>query len=140
MSEDKARLPAATPSEERWGTEIIERLVSVARPESAFSAPISAGEYTVITAAESFAAVGFGFGSGRGRAQSNPEDVLDVNEGGGVGLGGGGTAWSRPVAVICVGPSGVEVKPLVDETKLKLTAVTALGGVGAALLKMWRWR
>ena len=58
---------------------------------------------------------------------SEPQDP--AMEGAGGGGGGGGGAMARPVAVIVMGPDGVRVKPVLDVTKL---AVTALGAFAAA--------
>ncbi len=67
----------------------------------------------VIPAAAIERAGGFGFGSGS-----------DADDNGGGGGGGGGSVMGRPVAVIEVGPDGVEVHPVVDVTKV---AIAALG-------------
>ncbi|HEY8885068.1 MAG TPA: hypothetical protein VIO35_07130, partial [Chloroflexota bacterium] len=45
--------------------------------------------------------------------------------GGGGGMGGGGGSMGRPIAVIVIGPDGVEVKPIVDRTKLVIAVVTS---------------
>jgi hypothetical protein len=41
------------------------------------------------------------------------------------GLGGGGGAMGRPVAIIAIGPEGVTVKPVMDVTKVALAGLTA---------------
>ncbi len=46
----------------------------------------------------------------------------------------------RPVAAIVIGPDGVQVKPVLDLTKLSLTALTVVATAGALSLKMWRKR
>jgi hypothetical protein len=42
----------------------------------------------------------------------------------------------RPVAVISVGPAGVQVEPVVDITKIGLALITALGAMFMMLRKM----
>jgi uncharacterized spore protein YtfJ len=61
-------------------------------------------------------------------------------EGAGGGGGGGGGAMGRPVAAIILGPEGVQVKPVLDMTKLALTALGAFGAAAALSIKMWSKR
>jgi uncharacterized spore protein YtfJ len=61
----------------------------------------------------------------------------DMTGGGG---GGGGTSSGRPVAVISVGPDGVEVEPIVDVTKIGLALLTTIGSMGLMFLKMKKKR
>ena len=128
-------------------SEALHRLLSGADSAKVFGQPISSGDYTVIPAAEIAGGGGFGsgmgFGSPRGRVsgaagQSGGSESAGLQgggamaatiEGAGGGGGGGGGAMGRPVAVVVIGPDGVEVKPVLDITKL---AVTALGAFGAA--------
>jgi hypothetical protein len=84
------------------------------------------GDRTVITAIAVERAGGFGFGAGGGG--EGPQ------EGSGGGGGGGGSAQGRPVAVIEVGPSGVMVQPVVDVTKIAVTALIS----AAALWRIFR--
>ena len=44
----------------------------------------------------------------------------------------------RPVAVITVTPSGVQVKPILDMTKILITGLTALAGLMIVAAKMRR--
>lgn len=135
---------------ESWGkgTELMERLLSRAGAASVFSEPVSQGEYTVVTAAESTVALGFGCGSGGGSAAGAPAGApggdegaapagSDSGEGGGSGGGAGGSALSRPVAAISIGPHGVSVEPIVDPTKIALAFFTM---IGAFLLMLGRMR
>ena len=46
--------------------QILEKFVETARPTSVFAPPLTAGEYTVITASEVYAGMGVGFGGGGG--------------------------------------------------------------------------
>ncbi len=45
---------------------ILEKFVETARPASVFASPLSAGDYTIITASEVYAGMGVGFGGGGG--------------------------------------------------------------------------
>jgi len=56
---------------------------------------------------------------------------------GGSGVGMGGGASARPVAVVVIGPEGVEVKPVFDATKIGIALATTLG---AMLLMLGRMR
>ena len=68
--------------------EPLKTLAAAARAETVFSAPVTAGDYTVITASEGMMGMGFGYGSG---SQSEPGQ--GPQEGGG---GGGGGFQSQP--------------------------------------------
>jgi uncharacterized spore protein YtfJ len=89
-----------------------------------FSAPERFNDELVITAASWERAGGFGFGGG-GRTDSagHPD--------GGGGGGGGGTSVGRPVAVITVGAHDIRVEPVIDLTKLAVTALLSA-------LAVWR--
>jgi uncharacterized spore protein YtfJ len=143
-------------------SQALGRLVAGADVARVFGQPVSSGDYTVITAAE--VATGGGFGSGLGfnalgrrhRRRNGyaggavpgaegagggveaGEDGSPAVEGAGGGGGGGGGSTGRPVAVIVLGPDGVRVKPVLDMTKLVLTAVGAWGTVAALSIRMWR--
>ncbi len=109
---------------------LIGMVARVAEPRVVFSAPVTAGDYTVITASELYMGLGAGFGSGGGG---------DANgSGGGSGGGGGGTAMGRPVAVISIGPNGVDVEPVVDPTKIVIALFTTIGAIFMALRAMRR--
>ncbi len=101
---------------------LLQRLFGDAAPGTVFSAPQPMGDDVVITAAAWERAGGFGFGGGSGRD----------DEGGG-GAGGGGVSQGRPVAVIRITRSRVEVTPLLDLTKVAVTVVLAAVGVRRAL-------
>lgn len=104
---------------------MIEKLFEAARPAAVYSAPIKRGDTTIITASEIAVGLGVGYGSG-GRTETG--DHAAEEEGG--GGGGGGGASGRPVAVIRIGADGhVEVKPVIDLTKLGIAAFTALGSM-----------
>ena len=46
----------------------------------------------------------------------------------------------RPVATIVIGPDGVEVKPVLDVTKISLTALAVFAGLVALCSKMLKKR
>lgn len=111
-------------------TEAMDRLLAAADSSKVFGQPIVSGDQTVITAADVAAGGGFGSGMGMGMMQESP--------GGGGGGGGGGGSMGRPVAVITVTPSGVQVKPILDMTKILITALTAFAGLVIVGSKMTR--
>ncbi|MCG6928710.1 MAG: hypothetical protein LJF30_25825 [Acidobacteria bacterium] len=41
----------------------------------------------------------------------------------------------RPVAVVTIEPEGVTVQPVLDRTKIVLTALTAAGAMGMMMLR-----
>jgi uncharacterized spore protein YtfJ len=97
-----------------------------ASPESLFSSPTQVGDDIFVTAAAWERAGGFGFGAGHGQGEAG-----DLGSGG--GGGGGGASQGRPVAVIHVSKSGVDVRPIIDFTKIGITLLLALIGVWRAL-------
>ena len=108
--------------------DLIGKLTQVAEPGVVFSKPIQSGDYTVITASELAIGLGAGFGSGAGGDTSG--------SGAGGGGGGGGSALGRPVAIISIGPNGVQVEPIVDPTKIAIAFFTTLGAMFVALRAM----
>lgn len=92
-----------------------------AEPGTIFSEPEKVGDSLVFTASAWERAGGFGFGSGYGSADGDP--------GAGSGGGGGGASQGRPVAVIRVSSDGIQVKPVLDFTKIGITVAMALVGV-----------
>lgn len=99
-------------------------LFGEASPGTVFSAPHVHGEDVLITAASWERAGGFGFGGGTGGDDSGAT-------GSGAGAGGGGTSQGRPVAVVRIGPGGLEVRPVIDFTRIGVTVLFTLLG-------MWR--
>jgi uncharacterized spore protein YtfJ len=134
----------------------LQRLLAGSDSSRVFGPPVSSGEYTVIPAAEiaSMGGLGSGMGFGTpGRRRTGEEQAPaawgdteqeDVSrsavKGGGGGGGGGGGAKGRPVAAIVIGPDGVAIKPVIDLTKLALTALGAMTIVAAFSTRMWRKR
>ncbi len=107
-------------------SEALTGLFGAASPETLFSVPARAGDDLIINAVAWERAGGFGFGGGQGQGEAG--------EGGsGAGGGGGGLSQGRPVAVIRVTPTGVEVTPVIDFTKIGVTLLLGLVGVWSAL-------
>jgi uncharacterized spore protein YtfJ len=107
-------------------TENLAAVFGPASPDAVFSAPERLNDELVITAASWERAGGFGFGGGGGIDPTGPPE-------GGGGGGGGGTSVGRPVAVITVGAEGIRVEPVIDLTKLAVTALLSAVGVWRAL-------
>jgi uncharacterized spore protein YtfJ len=107
------------------GTQAVEALKALlgeGGSGAVFSDPVAMGNDLVITAAAWERGGGFGFGGGG-----------ENGEGSGFGSGGGAGAQGRPVAVIRVGPEGIEVRPIVDLTKVGITVLLAALGVWKAI-------
>jgi uncharacterized spore protein YtfJ len=133
---------------------ILEKFVETARPASVFAAPLSAGDYTIITASEVYAGMGVGFGGGGGSAPAAPAEPIgdqppaeqpadeddnkgfDPGSGIGYGGGGGGVTMGRPVAAITIGPDGVNVEPIVDATKIAIALFTTIGAMALMFSRM----
>jgi uncharacterized spore protein YtfJ len=131
--------------------QILEKFIETARPSSVFAPPLTAGEYTVITASEVYAGIGVGFGAGGGSGpaetgepagdqppaeQPAADDDLPPGSGVGYGGGGGGVTLGRPVAAITIGPNGVSVEPIVDATKIAIALFTTLGAMALMFSRM----
>jgi uncharacterized spore protein YtfJ len=133
---------------------ILEKFVETARPASVFAPPLSAGDYTIITASEVYAGMGVGFGGGGGNGPMMPADSSEeasdempaepsdeegvVPSGVGYGGGGGGVTLGRPVAAIIIGPDGVEVEPIVDATKIAIALFTTIGAMALMFSRMMK--
>ena len=112
-----------TDVEEPRSPDITPQLTAIfgeADPGTIFSKPETVGDGLVFTASAWERAGGFGFGSGYGSA--------DGDASAGSGGGGGGASQGRPVAVIRVSPDGIQVKPVLDFTKIGITVVMAFVG------------
>jgi uncharacterized spore protein YtfJ len=121
---DKARQQAAT---------MLDKVFAAAHPGAVYGQPVAAEGYTVITAAEVTSGGGFGMGMGLGPPSTPGRKAApmaaaaqpgDRQTGGAGGLGRGGGAMGRPVAIIAIGPDGVRIKPVVDLTKVALAGLT----------------
>jgi uncharacterized spore protein YtfJ len=136
-------------------SQALERLLSAADSTKVFGQPVSSEGYTVSPAAEVASGGGFGSGMGfnslrrrKGEAAGELSDAsagtdgegsetpAPAMEGAGGGGGGGGGAMARPVAVIVMGPDGVRVKPVLDATKLAITALGAIATAAALSMRL----
>lgn len=110
----------------------IESIPEHASVDTCFGAPTTVGDRTVIPVSEVYYGLGLGWGGG--------SDARTQSEGG--GGGGGGGARARGVAVIEVGPDGVRVIPVRDQTAIALAGITfasvATAIVARTVLKLVR--
>lgn len=120
MTENAYEDPAAEAA--AASVEGLGALFGEASPSSIFSKPEKAGDNLIIVASAWERAGGFGFGGG---------GSVDSDSGG--GGGGGGASQGRPVAVIRVGPDGVDVEPVIDFTKVGVTVLLAVIGAWRAI-------
>lgn len=102
--------------------ESLNAVFGEASPATIFSAPERVGDDLVVTAVAWERAGGFGLGAGSG-----------ADDEGGFGYGGGGASQGRPVAVVRIGQRGVEVRPVIDLTKIWVTVLLGATGVWRAL-------
>jgi uncharacterized spore protein YtfJ len=112
--------------------ETMEHFLQTADLSTVYGDPIEHEGKVIIPTAEVLCLMGFGVGSGGGGA---PDQSAGGTGGGG---GGGGRVLSRPVAVIVAGPDNVEVKPVVDITKIAMAGLTAFGFVATMIYRMSR--
>lgn len=110
--------------------ETIETFLETADVSRVYSQSHEHGNSLIIPAAE--VVTGMGFGIGYGVGGSGGENGGGTAEGG----GGGGKALARPVAVIIADDEGVRVEPIIDPTKILLTALTAFGFMFGTIAKM----
>ncbi|MFN2231923.1 MAG: hypothetical protein ACK2VA_19290 [Anaerolineae bacterium] len=120
---------------------LVARLSDAAQPSAVFGEPVTSGDRTVITACEVTMGLGFGYGMGSAGSKPSGEEGGEGEKGPPMpavsgGGGGGGNATARPVAVIHVGPEGVDVEPVVDVTKISLAFFTMLGSIFLMARKM----
>lgn len=126
---------------------ISDKVFAAADTHAVYGKPVVSGNYTVITASEVSSGGGGGGGGGfgpeseNGQQEESPAQTqgMDTMAGGsGVGMGGG--AFGRPVAVISIGPEGVEIKPVFDVTKIGLAVLTTFGAMALMMGRMRRAR
>ncbi len=129
MSEQDAIQPELEFVEETLAVTAVQDMLSnfmeSARVEAVFGEPVRNGDTIIIPAAEVVSFAGFGVGSGSGPTDEGGLDAASTGRGG--GGGGGGSVYSRPVAVVIASPEGVQVKPVVDLTKISLALLTTVG-------------
>lgn len=121
--------------------DLLEQLFDAANPEAVFSAPIVSGDYTIINASDLSVGLGVGYGLGASSGAAEDEDADESGKDGasldaGTGGGGGGGTVNRPIAVISIGPDGVDVEPIVDVTKIILAFFTVVGSMALMFSKM----
>ncbi|MCA9926321.1 MAG: hypothetical protein KC421_28325, partial [Anaerolineales bacterium] len=127
MSEETNKLILESVPSQKRANELMEKLFEITQPTAVYSQPVTQDNYTVITATELQASIGFGYGGGGGFGNVNSEESQDGGFGG--GGGGGGTTTARPVAAVIIGPNGVRVEPIVDPTKIVLALFTVIGSI-----------
>jgi uncharacterized spore protein YtfJ len=140
MSTENPDLPEVNEQSLSQGTEAVvhdtlESFLESASVDAVYGEPIRKGDTLVIPTAEVLSGLGFGYGYGFGGNKAE-----DGDKNGGAGGGGGGRVFSRPVAVVVVTSEGVEVKPVIDLTKIALAALTAGGFMLSMLARMSRPR
>ncbi len=136
----------------------IDRVLTAASVNAVFGKAVRQGDTLLIPTAEVLTFTGFGMGEGSGSSPVKPHDEAQPAEGeeaapeveqsgevkmasgSGSGGGGGGQTYARPVAVIIAGPDGVEIKPVLDMTKIGLAALTTFGFMLATLARIRRGR
>ncbi len=129
-AEGASGLPAATARTYEVFETTMNNFMATADQSRVIGEPIQHGDQLIIPTAEVTAVAGFGVGTGPGpRGEGNNM---------GTGGAGGGNTFSRPVAVIVAGPHDVQVLPVVDRTKIVLTALTAVGFMIATLARFQR--
>lgn len=145
MADDLNEITKTTVRSQKQSIDLMEKLFTVAQPGVVFGEPVNAGDYTVFTASEVSVCMGFGFGMGGGSGPTNAHAPAQLEAEGqqkgtgmGGGGGGGGLAAGRPVAVISVGPNGVQVTPIVDRAKIALAALTTAGAMAFMLTRMFK--
>jgi len=145
MSKEFDKIVATAVKNQEQAAELVEKLFAVAQPGVVYGEPVTVGEHTVITASEVKVGMGFGCGLGAGPAAEPGEGETESKDepqderagtGYGGGAGGAGVSGGRPVAVISIGPEGVQVEPVVDATKIALAFFTTLGSMFFMLSKM----
>jgi hypothetical protein len=121
--EDTTELPAEAASRTEH---MLASLFGEASPATVFSPPHRHGDDLIVTAAAWERAGGFGWGGGAG--------VDGAGSGGsGAGGGGGGGSQGRPVAVVRLGPGGLDVRPVIDFTRIGVTLLLAALGIWRTL-------
>ena len=116
----------------------MERLMKVASAENVFAKPIQKDDMIIIPAAEVMSGMGLGAGFGMGMMGAKEKKEKEPEEGAGGGGGGGGRVLSRPVAVVVAADGSVRVEPIIDKTKIALTAIITNGILGFLLIRLFR--
>lgn len=111
--------------------ETIETFLDTADVNKVYADAVEHQGSLIIPAAEVVAGMGFGAGYGTGGSAKK-------ESGAGGGGGGGGKTFARPVAVIVADSNGVRVEPVMDPTKIALTALTAFGFIFSTIARIKR--
>lgn len=154
MHDETHQVIETADQEHQRAAEVLTELIFAASADKVYSEPVVAGDRTIITAAEIHTGMGFGYGlasettdpAGHGSDPDAKGTILswgrrqrDGNDRGPRGGGGGGgRAAGRPVAVVAIDPDGVTVQPVLDRTKIAVTALTTLGAIGLTWLRLRR--
>jgi uncharacterized spore protein YtfJ len=98
--------------------EIVSRqLGAVAQSDVVVGTPVKLGAWTVVPVSRITIGLGAGGGTGDGDMQHHHHGKKPCSgQGQGTGGGGGGGGRVRPVAVLVLGPDGVEVLPIPNKT------------------------
>jgi uncharacterized spore protein YtfJ len=106
---------------------------------SCFGTPVEREGHTLIPVARVSFGYGVGFGGGTGTDKKRGGDGLDAPASGeGLGGGGGGGGNATPVAVVDISRDSVEIKPIVDESRIARTAI--MTGAWVAFWLLWTVR
>jgi len=116
--------------------EAISSLKETATVEKVYGPAQTIGERTIIPVAEVMYKFCMGFGKGKPRRAEPAAAEGEEGE----GAGGGGGVRARPVAVLEVTPTGMQVVPIVDVTRMALAGIlmgtAAVCMTGRYLMKM----
>jgi uncharacterized spore protein YtfJ len=111
----------ATSPTQRVVDRFLERIFTAADARRVYGEPVVQGDRTVIPVAEVRTMLGFGGGSGTEPSKGNGE----AGPRGGEGGGGGGQIKVMPLGYIELTPNEAHFVPIVDRTRLAITAIIA---------------
>lgn len=141
MTDEAHQALESTDQAQARASKVLSKLISQASADRVYNEPVVAGDTTIITAAEIRTGMGFGYGLASGVTATAGHLPFSSakrhsKDGGGPrgGGGGGGQAVGRPVAVVTIDPDGVAIQPVLDRTRIVLTALTALGAISLMLI------
>jgi uncharacterized spore protein YtfJ len=98
--------------------EAIEQMRDKASVSAVYGQAVQVGNRTIIPIADIKYGFGFGYGEGRPAGQQAEEEAE-----GGQGGGAGGGIAARPVAVLEITDEAVQVKPVMDESRIALAGI-----------------
>ncbi len=139
----EAQKPAEATDAVNVVNDTMSQFLSAANVDAVYGEPLHEGNTTIIPCAEILSVAGFGVGYGSGgqaQGDQGAQGAQGQQSGSGGGGGGGGRVLSRPVAVVEITPDGVNVKPIVDVTKLAIAGITTWGFMLTLALRMTRGR